>query len=643
MTAEQLSEAVIADTDVEETIEKDFEEEKEEKIKTATEISTPAVEEPSNNGLNKSQVNYLDPGIFDGIKTVTKEEVDNAEIDTDVSDELKKVYEDSFSKISENQVIKARVVGMNDHVIFIDVGFKSEGIIHREEFTDDTLPNIGDQIDIYLERIEDRRGNMVLSKEKADFMRRWQGLKDNFDEDKTFSCKIVRRIKGGMIVDLNGIQGFLPGSQIDVKPITDFDSLLDTDIDVRVVKLNEARKNIVVSHKVIQEESLKEQRDALLREMEIGQVLEGRVKNITDFGVFIDLGGVDGLLHITDLSWGRVNHPSEVVSIDDNLTVKIIDFDKEKQRVSLGLKQLSPHPWENVEVKYLVGTQVNGHIVSMTNYGAFVELEPGVEGLIHVSEMSWTRNVKNPNELYKLGDEIKAVVLSIDMNERKISLGIKQLQPDPWDEIEDQFMVGSVHKGTVSNLAQFGAFVELDNGIDGLIHVSDLSWTKVVRNPKEILEKGEEIEVRILEISRESRRISLGLKQLIYDPWPEIIKIFETGKEVSGRIIRVLDKGIILELENDVEGLIPFGKKPKKKRKEIMSMLKPGDVVSGNVMEVNPEDKKVILFSEKYASGGKKESEDSVKKFLDKQEKAPAEKIEIPGELHTTPDEQSDQ
>ncbi len=621
LTVEQTSDTLVDDASVDSVI---IEE-------TADE--TPAVEKVSNGKIET--INYLDPQLLDDIRTVNKDEIDETDIELINTNDLISKYENSLSEIHENQVIKGRVIGMNDHVIFIDIGFKSEGIINRDEFSEDDLPNIGDQIDIFLEYLEDRRGNMVLSKEKADFMRRWEELKDLFDNETTFSCKIIRRIKGGMIVDLGIIQGFLPGSQIDVRPVKDFDNLLNTDIDVRIVKFNEARKNIVVSHKIILQESLKEQRDALLGEMEIGTVLEGRVKNITDFGVFLDLGGVDGLLHITDLTWGRVNHPSEIVGLDDVLTVKIIDFDKEKQRVSLGLKQLAPHPWEDVEVKYPVNSNVKGKIVSMTNYGAFVELEPGVEGLIHISEMSWTRQVKNPNELYKLNDEIDTMVLSIDSNERKISLGVKQLQPDPWDEIEEKYMVGTVHKGKINNLAQFGAFVELEEGIDGLIHVSDLSWTKIVRHPKEIVEKGQKVEVRILEISRENRRISLGLKQVSDDPWPEIVKYYETGREVSGEIIRVLDKGIILQLEMDVEGIIPFGKKTKKKRKEVMLDLKPGAKVSGNVMEVNPEDKKVILFSESFSEGGEKATKDSVKDFLDGQKEPAAEKIEIPEDLQT--------
>ena len=628
LTTEQTSEVLLEDASVDTAVEEIEVEE------------TPEVETPTN-GITNIELNYLDPQLFSDIRTISKKEIDEAEINEDISDELKSKYESSLAEISENQVIKGRVIGMNDHVIIIDIGFKSEGMISREEFSDGTLPKIGDQIDIYLERLEDRRGNMVLSKEKADFMSRWKELKEIFDDQTTFSCKIVRRIKGGMVVDLKGIQGFLPGSQIDVRPIKDFDTLLNTEIEVRVVKLNEARKNIVVSHKVILEEGLKEKRDALLSEMEIGTVLEGRVKNITDFGAFIDLGGVDGLLHITDLSWGRVNHPSEVVGIDDALTVKIIDFDQEKQRVSLGLKQLTPHPWEEVEINYPVHSTVKGKIVSMTNYGAFVELEPGVEGLIHVSEMSWTRHVRNPNELYKLGDELETMVLSIESNDRKISLGIKQLQPDPWDEIEDKFVIGTTHKGTINNLTQFGAFVELEVGIDGLIHVSDISWTKVIRHPKEILEKGQELEIIILEISRDNRRIALGLKQLTNDPWPDIIKHYETGKEVSGTIIRVLEKGIILDLEMDVEGIIPFGKKSKKERKEVVLQLNPGDSVSGNVMEVKPDDKKIILFSEEYSENNVKESNDSIKDFLKEQDAPASEKIEMPEMLQKEISEES--
>ena len=579
-------------------------------------------------------VDYLDPKLFKDIRTITKADLDSSVKQTEVSENIQDQYLGSISEISENQVLTGRVIGMNEKDILIDIGFKSEGLIDRSEFLQNALPQIGDKIEVYLEYLEDRNGNLVLSKEKADFMRRWRDIREFYEKEIIFTCKILRRIKGGMIVNIDGLQGFLPGSQIDVRPIKDFDQYLDQDLEVRVVKLNEARKNIVVSHKVIIEDSLKEKREELLADIEIGQIMDGRVKNITDFGVFIDLGGIDGLLHITDLSWGRVNHPSEVVELDETLSVKIIDYDQEKQRVSLGLKQLMPHPWENVEENYPIGSNVNGKIVSLTNYGAFVELEAGVEGLIHVSEMSWTRHIKNASEIYSIGDEIKAGVISIDTDDRKISLGVKQLEPDPWDEIEEKFMVGSLQKGKVINITQFGVFVELEEGIEGLIHVSDLSWTKVVHHPRETVKKDNNVEVRILEISREKRRIALGLKQVTDDPWPELMKKFETGKEITGEIIRILEKGIILQLEDDVEGIVPFGGKSKKSRKEVLTKLSAGDSLTGHVMEVKPDDKKVVVFIEELSgeinTGSK---EDEVTEFLNKQDKPASEKIKLPDEL----------
>ena len=579
-------------------------------------------------------VDYLDPTLFKDIRTITKADLDSSVKQTEVSENIQDQYLGSISEISENQVLTGRVIGMNEKDILIDIGFKSEGLIDRSEFLQNALPQIGDKIEVYLEYLEDRNGNLVLSKEKADFMRRWRDIREFYEKEIIFTCKILRRIKGGMIVDIDGLQGFLPGSQIDVRPIKDFDQYLDQDLEVRVVKLNEARKNIVVSHKVIIEDSLKEKREELLADIEIGQIMDGRVKNITDFGVFIDLGGIDGLLHITDLSWGRVNHPSEVVKLDETLSVKIIDYDQEKQRVSLGLKQLMPHPWENVEENYPIGSNVNGKIVSLTNYGAFVELEAGVEGLIHVSEMSWTRHIKNASEIYSIGDEIKAGVLAIDTDDRKISLGVKQLEPDPWDEIEEKFMVGSLQKGKVINITQFGVFVELEEGIEGLIHVSDLSWTKVVHHPRETMKKDKNVEVRILEISREKRRIALGLKQVTDDPWPELMKKFETGKEITGEIIRILEKGIILQLEDDVEGIVPFGGRSKKSRREVLTKLSAGDSLTGHVMEVKPDDKKVVVFIEELSgeinTGSK---EDEVTEFLNKQDKPASEKIKLPDEL----------
>ncbi|MEL1233815.1 MAG: 30S ribosomal protein S1, partial [Candidatus Neomarinimicrobiota bacterium] len=447
---------------------------------------------------------YLNPELFNDVKTLSDSDLEENSNPTQVSDELEKKYSGTFGDISEHSLIEGRVVGMNDRDVLIDIGFKSEGIIDRSEFNPDDLPLIGDQVEVYLEFIEDASGNTILSKEKADFMRRWKELKDAFENEKIIKGKIVRRIKGGLIVDLGVVQAFLPGSQVDVRPIQDFDIYLDREIEMRIVKFNESRKNIVVSHKVILEDSLQEQREALFKELEVGSILEGRVKNVTDFGVFVDLGGIDGLLHITDLSWGRVNHPSEVLSMNDLITVKVIEYDEDRKRVSLGLKQLAPHPWEDVEIKFPIGNVVKGKVVSLTNYGCFIELEPGVEGLVHVSEISWTKHIKNPSEVYNMGDEVDAKVLSIDIEDKKISLGVKQLTPDPWDEIEEKYMVGTVHKASVQNLTQFGAFAALEEGVDGLVHVSDLSWTKVVNHPKEVVEKDQDIEVRILEISREN-------------------------------------------------------------------------------------------------------------------------------------------
>jgi len=593
-----------------------------------------AVDNENDKGsISNIQIDYLNPKLFEDIRTVDINDLLSNTDESSIKDEVKDQYLGSISDISENQVLSGRVIGMNEKDILIDIGFKSEGIIDRSEFPEDAIPQIGDQIDVYLEYLEDRNGNLVLSKEKADFMRNWKEIREYYDTGEIFSCKIIKRIKGGMIVDINGLPGFLPGSQIDVRPIKDFDNYLDKDIEVRVVKLNEARKNIVVSHKVIIEDSLQEKREEFLSEIEVGQIIEGRVKNITDFGVFIDLGGIDGLLHITDLSWGRVNHPSEIVELDETISIKIIDYDESKQRVSLGLKQLMPHPWENVQDTYPIGTKVKGKIVSLTNYGAFVELEAGVEGLIHVSEMSWTRHIKNASEIYSIAEEVNAQVLAIDKDDRKISLGIKQLEPDPWDDIQERYIIGNLHKGKIINITQFGVFVELEDGIEGLIHVSDLSWTKIVRHPKEMVQKDEDIEVSVIEVSREKRKISLGLKQISEDPWPDLIKKYETGKEVTGEIIKILDKGIILQLDDDVEGIVPFSARSSKGRKEKLSKYNSGDKITGLVMEVKPEDKKIVIYIDDLSDKNNSNSKGDVEEYLSGQDQPAAQKIEIPDEL----------
>jgi len=579
----------------------------------------------------KPQLDYLSAELFNNVRQVAYDELDDNQEMVEIPEEIQNRYKSSLTEITENEIITGRIIGINEKDVLVDIGFKSEGIISRNEFSENNLPDIGEKLEVFLEKIEDESGNTVLSKEKAEFLNRWKDLRNIHETGEIIKGHIIRRIKGGMVVDLDGVQAFLPGSQIDIRPVKDFDQYLNQEIDLRVVKFNEMRKNVVVSHKAIIEDSLAEQRDELFSKLEVGSVIDGRVKNITDFGVFVDLGGIDGLLHITDLSWGRVNHPSEIINMDDTLTVKIIDFDQDKKRVSLGLKQLTPHPWENIKSQYPEGSSVSGKVVSMTNYGAFIEIEPGIEGLIHVSEMSWTKHIKNPSELYSLGDTIDAKVLAIDVDERKISLGAKQLQPDPWDEIEEKYIPGNLVKGKVINLTQFGAFIELEEGIDGLIHVSDLSWTKIVRHPKEILGRDEVVEVQILEVSRESRRISLGLKQIEEDPWPGLSKIFKSGKKVEGEIVRVLDKGIILGLEHDVEGVILFSRQTKRNKKSISSKYKTGHKMSAVVMEIKSDDKKVILFVEEL-SGEKSSERGSVKQFLDNQSEPVGEKIEIPTE-----------
>tara|TARA_B100000614_G_scaffold86116_1_gene77910 strand:+ start:2316 stop:4220 length:1905 start_codon:yes stop_codon:yes gene_type:complete len=606
---------------------------------SATESPAVSTDNAENNLDKKVNIDYLGSSLFNEVKEITPQDL-NQDIEVEEITPDQERYLSTFSDISEREIISGRVIGINDKEVLIDIGFKSEGIINRDEFALEDLPDVGGKIDVYLERMEDESGKTVLSKEKADFLRRWIELRDIHDTGEIIKGKIIKRIKGGMVVDLKGVQAFLPGSQIDVRPVKDFDKYLNLEMDLKVVKFNEMRKNVVVSHKAILEESLAEKRDEIFSKLEVGAIMEGRVKNITDFGVFIDLGGIDGLLHITDLSWGRINHPSEIISMEDTLTVKVIDFDNEKKRVSLGLKQLTPHPWETVETDFPQGEKVKGKVVSMTNYGAFIEIKSGIEGLIHVSEMSWTRHIKNPSELYSLGDEVEAVVLSIDTEERKISLGAKQLTDDPWDKIEEKYGIGTSVEGRVINLTQFGAFVELEEGIDGLIHVSDFSWTKVVKHPREMIEKDQKIEVRILEVSRESRRISLGIKQLIEDPWPELVKNFETGSVHEGEIVKILDKGIILILQDDIEGIIPFGRQTKKQRKEISQKYNVGQKVSGSVMEVKPENKKVILFSEELSD--KNIQKDEIKDFLDNQEQPAGERIEIPGNLSDDIESNSD-
>ncbi len=449
-------------------------------------------------------------------------EIDSREYSDQEYERLLNIYESTIKDIKEGEIVSGKVLGVTKDDVIVDVGFKSEGIIPMHEFTEPVNISVGDEIEVYLEQIEDQNGQLVLSKSKADFMKVWDGIHEKHDSGELVKGKLVRRIKGGVVVDIMAVDAFLPGSQISLRQVPDFDALIGTEMDFKIIKLNKNRRNIVVSRRVVLEEDREKKRAKLLKEIEVGQTREGVVKNITDFGVFIDLNGVDGLLHITDMSWGRIKHPSEMVNLGETISVKILDFDEKTSRISLGLKQLTPYPWENIEEKYPIGKKVTGRVVSITDYGAFVELEKGVEGLIHISEMSWTQHIKHPSKIMNVGDKIDAVVLSVDRENEKISLGIKQMEPDPWETIEQKYPVGKVVSGKVRNLTAFGSFIELEEGIDGLIHISDMSWTKRIQHPSELMKKGDKIDVKILKIDHENRRISLGLKQLQDDPWPKI-------------------------------------------------------------------------------------------------------------------------
>ncbi len=525
---------------------------------------------------------------------------DEVEYTPEERDVLKRMYEETLSDFVEGEVVVGKILAIGEKEVTVDVGFKSEGTIPIDEFPSPAELKVGDDVEVVFDQVEDQEGQLVLSKRKADFMKVWERVKQAYEKGEIVRGRCVRRIKGGLVVDIDGVDAFLPGSQIDVRPVRDFDGYIGQTLDLKVVKINYARKNIVVSHRVLVEEAMAGQREKILAELERGQVLEGTVKNITDFGVFIDLGGVDGLLHVNDLSWGRVNHPSEVVSLDQKLKVVVLDFNEQKDRISLGYKQLQPHPWEDVDKKYPVGSIVQGKVVSISDYGAFVELEKGVEGLVHISEMSWTQHVKHPSKVVSVGEIIQAKVLNVQKEERKISLGLKQLQPDPWETLAERYPVGSVHKGKVRNLTNFGAFVELEEGIDGLVHISDLSWTKKVRHPGEVIKKGEEITVTVLKVDPVNRRISLGYKQTQENPWARFEEMYRPGTIVKGKITRLIEKGLLVELPGEVEGFVPLSHLAKP------NLTKPADGYHLDeelelcVIEFSRDNKRIVL-SEKRA------------------------------------------
>ena len=458
-------------------------------------------------------IDYLDSKILD-MKTIDIKEIESEygtinEIDTSI-------YDKDIVDIKQNRIVKGKVVNITDRCIFVDIGFKSEGMVPIDELSE--IPNINDDIQVYIKSFEDSKGNFVLSKQKADFEIKWQELREIYDNDGLVKGKIIKRIKGGMIVELGVVQGFLPGSQIEIYSVTDFDKYVNMECDFKIVKFNEIRRNIVLSRKELLNDEMKEKRQEILAQMEVGMVLEGIVKNLTDFGAFIDLGGIDGLLHITDITWGRINHPSEKIQLGEKVEVKVIDFDVETVKISLGMKQLQEEPWKNVPNKYPVGEKVKGKVVNLMNYGLFLEIEEGIEGLIHISEMSWTKHIKPPSDMYCINDEIEASVISVDTDNKKIALGIKQLLEDPWETIETKYPVDSIHSGIVKHFTQYGAFIQLEEGIDGLLHISDMSWTKIIKSPKEILNLDDKIDVKVLEVSTQDRKLGVGIKQLSEKP-----------------------------------------------------------------------------------------------------------------------------
>ncbi len=524
--------------------------------------------------------------------------------------ELETLYNDTLNTVSEKEVLQGKVISLNKREVVVDIGYKSDGIVSLNEFRYNPELKIGDEVDVYIESLEDKKGQMILSHKKARATRSWERVNESLENNEIIKGYIKCRTKGGMIVDVFGIEAFLPGSQIDVKPIRDYDVFVGKTMEFKVVKINHEYRNVVVSHKALIEAELEQQKKDIIAKLEKGQVLEGIVKNVTSYGVFMDLGGVDGLIHITDLSWGRISHPSEIVELDQKLNVVILDFDDDKKRIALGLKQLTPHPWDNLDEKLKVGDKVKGKVVVIADYGAFVEIAPGVEGLIHVSEMSWSQHLRSAQDFLSVGNEVEASILTLDRDERKMSLGIKQLKEDPWANIETQYSVGSKHKATVRNFTNFGVFVEITEGVDGLIHISDLSWTKKIKHPSEFTAIGDEIEVVVLDIDKENRRLSLGHKQLEENPWDVFETIFTTDSIHEGTVVELMDKGAVIALPYGVEGFAT----PRHLVKEDGNSVKQDEKLDFKVIEFNKSAKRIIVSHSRIYEDVKRAEETETRK-----------------------------
>jgi small subunit ribosomal protein S1 len=571
--------------------------------------------EAHNNDENEKtdKTDLSDPVALDASETESKPKTDDLKTDSeapaaeqstdsaqDSGDSMENVmnlYEESFKRFAEGEVVTGRIISIDKDHVLVDIGYKSEGQIRLSEFRDEEgniTAEMGDSVEVMVEWWDDEEERVVLSKEKAANIKTWDAIKKSYDEDGTVEGVISSRVKGGFSVDI-GVQAFLPGSQADLRPIRNLDELVGKTFEFKILKYNRKRSNIVLSRRAILEKEREEKRSTTLESIHEGKVVEGIVKNITDYGVFIDLGGVDGLLHITDISWGRVKHPSELFAVGDTITVKILSFDLEKERVSLGMKQLTTDPWSVASEKYAVGSKVTGVVVSLTDYGAFVELEEGIEGLIHVSEMSWTRKIRHPSKVVSVGEEVEAVVLDIKPESRRISLGMKQVVPNPWDVIAEKYPVGTTIEGKIKNITDFGLFIGIDEGIDGLVHISDISWIKRIKHPSELYKKGDMVQAIVLDIEKESERFSLGIKQLQDDPWKTVAERYQVGKEITGTVTNLTDFGVFVELEEGIEGLVHVSEISKEKIKTPVGMFNVGDVITARVMNINSDERRIGL------------------------------------------------
>jgi small subunit ribosomal protein S1 len=636
MTEQEKNELEIENTDNQESLDVNSEEiENEDDIVDADDDVDEEIEEEG-----------IDPEVEAEIRKLKREEISLENFDwkrysnkfdnysDQERDQMVSMYDKTLSTIVENEVIEGTVISSNKREVVINIGYKSEGVVSLNEFRYNPNLKPGDKVEVYVESQEDKKGQLLLSHKKARAMRSWDRINKSLEQDEVITGYIKCRTKGGMIVDVFGIEAFLPGSQIDVKPIRDYDVFVGKSMEFKVVKINHEFKNVVVSHKALIEAELEQQKKDIIAKLEKGQVLEGTVKNITSYGVFIDLGGVDGLIHITDLSWGRVNHPEEIVQLDQKLNVVILDFDDAKKRIALGLKQLTPHPWDSLDASLKIGDKVKGKVVVIADYGAFVEIAPGVEGLIHVSEMSWSQHLRSAQEFLKVGDTVEAVILTLDREERKMSLGIKQLKADPWEQIETRYAVGTKHTAKVRNFTNFGVFVEIEEGVDGLIHISDLSWTKKIKHPAEFTQIGDEIEVTVLEIDKENRRLSLGHKQLEENPWDVFETIFTVDSVHEGTVVEIFDKGAIVALPYGVEGFVT----PKHLVKEDGSPVKVEDKMQFKVIEFSKSAKRIILSHSRVFEDVKKAEENATKRAASDEAKKASKKIKTSLEKTTLGD-----